>query len=218
MPRQGGAKAESASRDPRGGLPPRVIRPVAAEGGADGGAKLPIKESQQVMIQDVAVDARVVRELGHVGTLPGGHHFGGGVVNARDRRAHFVTGAHRLPSACIALLARAKGGPQRGGGRVMAKDGDRVVNARSVPSQQLTRVFRRAGHNVSNCFPWMVRGRFLCIITSLSCFQAGVCASKTAEQHVNHAHMNTCACVCMSCQFKMLLSTRRIYSEHPSEL
>ena len=78
-----------------------MIQQITAEGGADGGAKLPIKESQQIMIQDVAVDAHMVHELGHVGTLHVGHHFSGSVVNARDGRAHFGTGAHRLPGACV---------------------------------------------------------------------------------------------------------------------
>ena len=134
----GRAKAESATRGPCGDLPP-------AEGGADGGAKLPIKGSQQVMIKDVAVNAHVVNELGHVSALPGEHHSGGGLVNARDRRAHFIAGTHRLPGgAGIDLLARAKGSPQRGGSRVLAQDGDRVMNVKRCPTPE-TRACAQAG-------------------------------------------------------------------------
>ena len=35
-------------------------------------------------------------KLGHVSTLPGEHHFGGGAINAGERPAHLVAGAHRL--------------------------------------------------------------------------------------------------------------------------
>ena len=41
-----------------GGLQPGLIRQVAAEGGADGSAELPIKGSQQV--KDVSADTHVV--------------------------------------------------------------------------------------------------------------------------------------------------------------
>ena len=74
----------------------------------------------------------MVHELGHVSTPPGEHHFRGGVVNANDRRAHFLTGAHRLPGARVDVLTGAKSRPQRGA-QVWAEDGDSVVNARRVP-------------------------------------------------------------------------------------
>ena len=108
MPKVSTHDAVNQGRDNGGGQ----VRHKRSPCGADGGAELPIKGSQQVMIQDVSVDAHVVHGLGHVSPLPGEHHFSGGVVNARDGRAHFVTSAHRLPCACVDLLARATGGPE----------------------------------------------------------------------------------------------------------
>ena len=59
----------------RGGLPPGVTRQVTTQGRADGGGKLPTRGTRQIMIQDVAVGAHVVHELGHVVSLLGEHHF-----------------------------------------------------------------------------------------------------------------------------------------------
>ena len=59
------AWAQPAAGDARGGLPPRVIRQVAAERGAHGRSHLPIKGSKQVLIEQIPVDARVVLELGN---------------------------------------------------------------------------------------------------------------------------------------------------------
>ena len=58
------------------------------------------------MVQEIAVDAHVAQELGHVSTLPGAHHFRGSMINTRDRQAHFVTSAHRLPGARVLICAR----------------------------------------------------------------------------------------------------------------
>ena len=38
------------------------------------------------MVEDVAVDAHVEHEHGHISALPGEHHFRGGVVDSDDRR------------------------------------------------------------------------------------------------------------------------------------
>ena len=85
----------------------------------------PSESSQQVVVQDVSTDAHAVHKLGHIGTLSGEHNFSWGVTNARGGRTHFVAGAHRLPGACVVLLARAnQGGPRRGGARVLAEDRD----------------------------------------------------------------------------------------------
>ena len=68
---------EHLSKNCYGGLPPRVIWQVATERRADRGAELPVQGSQQIVIQDVSIDAHVVHELGRVGTLFGEHHFSG---------------------------------------------------------------------------------------------------------------------------------------------
>ena len=67
------------------------------------------------MIENVAVGAHVIRELGHVSTLPGEGHPRGGVVNDDDGRAHLVASAHRLPGTRTDVLAKAEGGSQRRG-------------------------------------------------------------------------------------------------------
>ena len=57
------AEAQPAAGDTRGGLPPKVIRQVAAERGAHGGSHLPVKGSQQIMIeQDCARKTRPASE------------------------------------------------------------------------------------------------------------------------------------------------------------
>ena len=53
-----------------------MVWQTTAEGGADGSAKFPVKESQQIMIHNVAIDAHVVDELGQVNTLFGEHSVG----------------------------------------------------------------------------------------------------------------------------------------------
>ena len=75
----------------------------------------PSKGSEQVVVQDVTVDAHATHELGHVSTLPGEHHFRVGVVGVDDRGAHFVASTHRFPGARIDVLTRAEGRPQRRG-------------------------------------------------------------------------------------------------------
>ena len=45
------AEAQPAAGDTRGGLPPKVIRQIVAERGAHGGSHLPVKGSQQIMIE-----------------------------------------------------------------------------------------------------------------------------------------------------------------------
>ena len=117
---------------PRGGLPPGVIRKVTAERGAHRGAQLPIERSEQVVVQDITVDAHVVHELGYVSTLPGEHHLCA-VINAGDRRAHFVGSTHRFPGTRVDVLTGAEGRPQRRGPRVRAVDGDSVMDVRRVP-------------------------------------------------------------------------------------
>ena len=101
---------QPAASDARGGLPPRVVRQVAAERGAHGGSHLPIKGSQQVLIEQVPFDA-------HVTALPGENHLGGSVINTDDRRAD---GAHRklAPGPRVDVLTEAKSRPQRRGARV----------------------------------------------------------------------------------------------------
>ena len=54
------------------------------------GTQLPVEGGEQIVVQEITIVAHVAHELGHVSTLPGEHHFRGGVIN---RRAHFVTGA-----------------------------------------------------------------------------------------------------------------------------
>ena len=125
------SKAETAARDPCGGLPPGVIRQVATERGADGGADFPTKGSPQIVVQDISMDAHVVHELRHVGTLSGEPHFSGGVVNAWNGPAHLVAGA------CVDLLMGAKSGHLRSGAQALAEDRDSVVNVRGVPAQTL---------------------------------------------------------------------------------
>ena len=95
---KGSPQARTATRDP-GGLPQGVIQKVTAEGGARGGTDLPTKGGKQVVVQEVAVDAHVVHQLGYISALPGKHHLCGGVINASDRQAHLVAGPYRLPSA-----------------------------------------------------------------------------------------------------------------------
>ena len=90
-----------------GGLPPAVIQQVATKRGADGGAELPIKGSQQIMIQDVSIDTHVVLQLLHDGTLFGGHHVSGGVVNA-VMAVRFSSQARTDSQACVDLFARAR--------------------------------------------------------------------------------------------------------------
>ena len=55
-----------------------MIWQIAAERGAHGDSHLPVKGSQQIMIEQISVDAHVIHELGHVGALPGENHLGGG--------------------------------------------------------------------------------------------------------------------------------------------
>ena len=95
-----------------------MVWQVATERGAHRGAQLPVKGSQQVVVQDVAVDVHVVHRLGQVTTLPAEDHLRGGVVDADDRGAHFVASTHRFPGARIDVLTRAEGRPQRHGPRV----------------------------------------------------------------------------------------------------
>ena len=73
----GRAQAKAAASNPCGGLPSRVVGQLTTEGGADGGTKLPLKESQQVVLQDVPNEAHVVHDLGRVSTLPGEDHLHG---------------------------------------------------------------------------------------------------------------------------------------------
>ena len=94
------------------------------------------------MVQAVSIDAHVIHELGHVGTLSGEHYFSGVVIKTDDRRAHLIAGTHRLSSACVDLLAEAKSGPQRSGARLLGEHRDRVVNVRCVPAQKLARALR----------------------------------------------------------------------------
>ena len=119
-----GSAAPPAAGDSRGGLPPEVIRQVAAERGAHGGSHLPIEGGKQVLIVQIPFDAHVIHELGHVSALPGEEHLSGSVINADDRKAHLVTGSHRLPGPQIDVLTGAEGGPQRRGARVRAEDVD----------------------------------------------------------------------------------------------
>ena len=71
------AEAQPAAGDAHGGLSTRVVWQVAAGRGAHGGSHLPVRGSQQIMIEQIPVDARVVHELGHVSTLPAEHHLRG---------------------------------------------------------------------------------------------------------------------------------------------
>ena len=76
------------------------------------------------MIQDVAVDAHVAHELGHVGTLPGEHNFSGGVVNAER-----ISSQARTDSQARALICsrEPKAHPSAVVPRVRAEDGDGVT-------------------------------------------------------------------------------------------
>ena len=75
------AEAKPAAGDTRSGLPPRLIRQVAAERGAHRGPQLSIKGGQQVLVKKIPIDAHVILELGHVRALPGEDHRWG-----HDRR------------------------------------------------------------------------------------------------------------------------------------
>ena len=57
------AEAQPAAGDARGGLPPRVVRQVSVERGADKGPQLPVEGNQQILVQHVPVDAHVIHEL-----------------------------------------------------------------------------------------------------------------------------------------------------------
>ena len=105
------AEAQPAASDTRGGLPPRVIGQVAAERGAHIGSRLPIKGSEQVLVEKITVDAHVVHEHGHISALPGENHLGRSVIDADDRRVHLITGSHRLPGPYVDVLTRAKADP-----------------------------------------------------------------------------------------------------------
>ena len=56
------AEAQPAAGDTRGGLPPKVIRQVVAERGAHGGSHLPVKGSQQIMIEQDRARTRPASE------------------------------------------------------------------------------------------------------------------------------------------------------------
>ena len=74
-----------------------MVRQIARQRVADGGAKLPIERGEQVMIQYVPIDAHVIHELGDISTLPRQDEFSGCVVHTVDGRAQFITGAHPTP-------------------------------------------------------------------------------------------------------------------------
>ena len=79
---------------PCGGLPPRVTRQVAAERSARRDPQLPIKRDQQIVVQEVTIDAHVIHELGHARALPGEDHLREGMINATNHGAHLVAGSH----------------------------------------------------------------------------------------------------------------------------
>ena len=114
-----------------------MIRQVAAERGAHRGSHLPIKGSEQVLVEKIPVDAHVVHEHGHISALHGENHLGWGLIEADDRRAHLITGSNRLPGAHVDALKQAKGGPQRRGGRV--RDGQ-ILKRKNQAPQNVRRV------------------------------------------------------------------------------
>ena len=131
------SEAQHAAGDARGGLPPRVIRQVAAERGARGGSHLPVNGSEQITIEQVTVDPHVIHDLGHVGALPGEDLLSGGVINTYDRRVHLIAGSHRLSGPCVDVLTGAKSRPQRRGARVRAENVGSVIHVRRVPRHKL---------------------------------------------------------------------------------
>ena len=118
--RRRGAQSPALCGGPLHRLPPRVVRQVLAERGADGGPQLPVEGNQQILIQDVPIDAHVVHELGHVGTLPGEDHLCGGGTSSQartDSRARGLT-CSREPkadpnAACLTLGRRRQRCPAR---------------------------------------------------------------------------------------------------------
>ena len=64
-------------------------------------------------------------------------------VDADCRRAHSVTGAQRLLSARVDVLAGARSRPQRRSPRVWAEDGDSVVDVRRLPTHKLRHALGR---------------------------------------------------------------------------
>ena len=85
------AKAQPAAGAARGGLPLRVVRQVAAERSADRGPQLSVESDQQILIQNVPVDAHVTHKLGDISALPGGDHLSGG----RGQRCQSQSASHR---------------------------------------------------------------------------------------------------------------------------
>ena len=71
---------------------------------------MPVKGSE-IMVQEVAVDAHVIHELGYVSALSGEDHFHGDVIKTCDRRSHFVTSPHRLPNMRVDVLTIARQTP-----------------------------------------------------------------------------------------------------------
>ena len=55
---------------------------------------LSVNSDQEILVQQVPVDAHVMHKLGDISVFPGEDHLGGGVVNAANRRAHLVPGSH----------------------------------------------------------------------------------------------------------------------------
>ena len=86
-----------------------MVRQVATQRVADGGAKLPVERGEQVVVQYVPINAHVIHELGDISALPRQDEFGRCVVHSVDGRAQFVAGAYRLPGPGVDLLTGAEG-------------------------------------------------------------------------------------------------------------
>ena len=112
---KGRAWTQPAAGDTRGDLPPRVVRKVAEERSAHRGTQLCIERSDPVVVSPLmrmwymSLDTSAHCLVSTVSV----------VVNADDRRAHFVASTHRFAQAremMCSLGAEAR--PQRRGPRV----------------------------------------------------------------------------------------------------
>ena len=65
-----GTQSQPPNCNTCGRLPPGVIREIARQRGGDRGTKLPIERGEEIMIQNVPIDAHVIQKLGNVSALP----------------------------------------------------------------------------------------------------------------------------------------------------
>ena len=110
-----------------------MVREVTTQRVADGGTKLPTERGEQIVVQNVSINAHMVHEFGDVSALSRQDEFGGCVVHSVDGRAQFVAGAARA----LICSRVPKAEPRAVVPCVRAEDDDSVANIGGVPTAEL---------------------------------------------------------------------------------